>query len=111
MEYGLPTDPFYQIQTISINADEVGVVSFDQDEFFNQETLNVAETRYFQITTTGNARVFSSTDITKSWNGDSQNNDEFFSSDGAYNYIPIFDNPLRPLQSPQELTGTVTLFR
>jgi gliding motility-associated-like protein len=58
VEYGLPTDPFYQIQTISINEDEVGVVSFDQDQFLNQETLNVVETRSFLVTTTGNARVY-----------------------------------------------------
>jgi gliding motility-associated-like protein len=55
--------------------------------------------------------VFSSTDITKNWNGDSKNNPDFFSSEGVYNYILKFDNPLRPLQSPQEITGTVTLIR
>lgn len=58
VEYGLPADPFYQVQTISINANEVGVVSFDQDEFLNQETLNVVETRSFLVTTTGEARVY-----------------------------------------------------
>ncbi|MCZ4408856.1 gliding motility-associated C-terminal domain-containing protein [Cryomorphaceae bacterium 1068] len=58
VEYGLPTDPFYETQTISINANEVGVVSFDQDQFLNQETLNVVETRSFLITTTGEARVY-----------------------------------------------------
>ncbi len=58
VEYGLPSDPFYQTQTISINSNEVGVVSFDQDQFLNQETLNVVETRSFLVTTTGDARVF-----------------------------------------------------
>lgn len=58
VEYGQPTDPYYQVQTISINADEVGSVSFDQDQFLNQETLNATETRSFLVNTTGNARVY-----------------------------------------------------
>lgn len=55
--------------------------------------------------------VFSSNDIDRSWNGDSNNNEDFFSADGVYNYILKYDNPLRPLQSPRELNGTVTLVR
>jgi len=58
VEYGDPADAFYQVQNISLDAGEVGVVSFDQDEFLNQETLNVVETRSFTVTTTGNARVY-----------------------------------------------------
>ncbi|MEM9053503.1 MAG: IgGFc-binding protein, partial [Bacteroidota bacterium] len=58
VEYGVPGDSFYQIQTISINAGGVGVVSFDQNEFLNQENLNVVETRSFLVSCSGMARVF-----------------------------------------------------
>ena len=58
IEYGDPAEPFYQVQTISITGGQVGVVSFDNDEFLNQETLNVVETISFRVTTDGDARVY-----------------------------------------------------
>jgi len=58
IEYGAPAEPYYEIQTISIAAGEVGVISYDDDEFLNQENLNVAENRSFRITTDGDARVY-----------------------------------------------------
>lgn len=55
VEYGDPAEPFYAVQDITVAAGDVGVVSFDNDEFLNQETLNVVENRSFRITTNGDA--------------------------------------------------------
>jgi gliding motility-associated-like protein len=58
VEFGTPSDNFYQIETIDIFQGEVGVVSFDDDEFLYQEDVYVTDNRSFKVTTTAEARVY-----------------------------------------------------
>lgn len=59
VEFGTPTDPYYQTQTISILQGEVGVVSFDDADFLYQETTDVVDTRSFFVSTNNaEARVY-----------------------------------------------------
>ncbi|MGB6035509.1 MAG: gliding motility-associated C-terminal domain-containing protein, partial [Cryomorphaceae bacterium] len=55
--------------------------------------------------------VFSTNDISKNWNGAAKNGSDYFSAAGVYNYILRYDNPLRPLDSPKEISGSITLIR
>lgn len=58
LEYGNPGDSFYIIETATVLAGDVFVFTFDDDQFLNQETLNVIETRSFHLSATGNVRAF-----------------------------------------------------
>ncbi len=57
VEYGLPSDPFYLTQSITLTAGENGVVSFDQINLEQQNT-NVVESRSFHVTSTGEIRLY-----------------------------------------------------
>ncbi len=57
VEYGTPADAYYLSETITLNAGESGVVSFDQI-FLNQNVTGVIENRSFHVVSTGDIRVY-----------------------------------------------------
>lgn len=81
------------------------------NDLFKPELECVPQYYQFVILNRWGKEVFSTIDINMSWNGDNSGNDGNLASDGIYNYILRYSNPLRPLDPPKEIAGSVTLIR
>ncbi len=55
--------------------------------------------------------VFESINFDEKWNGNSNNSEDYYASDGVYFYFIEYINPLLPIKETIQIRGTVTLLR